>query len=492
MTPRKKEATDERLWRGLWPLGLAALLATSLLYIPSFAFTTTLGSPASFAVNLSFVGCAAMVLTGIAAAVVYDKKGRLGGRPLQIAGGAAYVLGSAGLVVAASLDSAPFALVAAVGILQGFGGFSLYLAWGLAYRKLGLRSNFLYIAASVGAAVLIGLALTQLLSQIGLAAFLILSAVAGGVPLSPAAAHDGPSKPDDEPDSKPASTLAALRDVGKAIHSPTYGLVILAFTDAVMGIDSLAQLNRPAEVAGFCMAAFIFLFLSAQRFDKPMLPFVYRVMLPAMVLLMFGARMLSDEGVLAHEVFDVLFFALYGSVTVLAFSHLVAILRAGELPAVPVVAFVYTSYGLAALAGMGLWELMSTWGVDPRVFMLITWIAYFAYLALSPAVQNWQRLVRDQQSGQEPLPQAPAIDWGLFGERYGLSQRESEIMGYLGRGHSSTFISQTLVISDNTVRTHTRHIYRKVGVTSRDELLKAVSDFGRESAAAASPEDGRA
>ena len=178
MTPRKKEATDERLWRGLWPLGLAALLATSLLYIPSFAFTTTLGSTASFAVNLSFVGCAAMVLTGIAATVVYDKKGRLGGRPLQIAGGAAYVLGSAGLVVAASLDSVPFALVAAVGILQGFGGFSLYLAWGLAYRKLGLRSNFLYIAASVGAAVLIGLALTQLLSQIGLAAFLILSAVA--------------------------------------------------------------------------------------------------------------------------------------------------------------------------------------------------------------------------------------------------------------------------------------------------------------------------
>ena len=85
--------------------------------------------------------------------------------------------------------------------------------------------------------------------------------------------------------------------------------------------------------------------------------------------------------------------------------------------------------------------------------------------------------MKDQQSDQAPLPRNLPVDWRLFAETHGLSQREQEIMEYLGRGHSSTFISQTLVISDNTVRTHTRHIYRKVGVTSRDELLKAVSDF---------------
>lgn len=56
-------------------------------------------------------------------------------------------------------------------------------------------------------------------------------------------------------------------------------------------------------------------------------------------------------------------------------------------------------------------------------------------------------------------------------ERYGLSNRESEILGFALRGRTSERIAQELVISKSTVDTHLRRIYAKCGVHSRQELL---------------------
>ena len=57
-----------------------------------------------------------------------------------------------------------------------------------------------------------------------------------------------------------------------------------------------------------------------------------------------------------------------------------------------------------------------------------------------------------------------------------LSPRETEILGYLGRGLGIVFVANTLVISESTVRTHVKSIYRKLGVSSREELLKLVDE----------------
>ena len=56
----------------------------------------------------------------------------------------------------------------------------------------------------------------------------------------------------------------------------------------------------------------------------------------------------------------------------------------------------------------------------------------------------------------------------------GLSPREREILGYLGRGHGIVFVANTLVISESTVRTHVKSIYRKLGVSSREDLLQLI------------------
>jgi DNA-binding NarL/FixJ family response regulator len=53
------------------------------------------------------------------------------------------------------------------------------------------------------------------------------------------------------------------------------------------------------------------------------------------------------------------------------------------------------------------------------------------------------------------------------GARHGLTQRESEILSYVVTGLSNRGIAARLVIGDETVKSHLRSIYRKLGVSDR-------------------------
>lgn len=53
------------------------------------------------------------------------------------------------------------------------------------------------------------------------------------------------------------------------------------------------------------------------------------------------------------------------------------------------------------------------------------------------------------------------------GARQGLTQRESEILSFVVTGLSNRGIANKLVIGDETVKSHLRSIYRKLGVSDR-------------------------
>ena len=57
---------------------------------------------------------------------------------------------------------------------------------------------------------------------------------------------------------------------------------------------------------------------------------------------------------------------------------------------------------------------------------------------------------------------------------FGLSDREEEILEFLVRGRSAKSIAAEKCISYNTVKTHMSHIYLKVDVHTREELIQAV------------------
>jgi|GEM_PF-4707561 len=62
----------------------------------------------------------------------------------------------------------------------------------------------------------------------------------------------------------------------------------------------------------------------------------------------------------------------------------------------------------------------------------------------------------------------------IVAERYGLSERESEILVYFAKGRNSAYIQEKLFLSKNTVNSHRKHIYTKLGVHSNQELIDLV------------------
>lgn len=56
-------------------------------------------------------------------------------------------------------------------------------------------------------------------------------------------------------------------------------------------------------------------------------------------------------------------------------------------------------------------------------------------------------------------------------EEFLLSEREREIMGLVGHGYTATAVAEKLVISPYTVNTHIQHIYRKLNIHKRSELI---------------------
>ncbi|NPD31176.1 helix-turn-helix transcriptional regulator [Eggerthellaceae bacterium zg-1084] len=75
---------------------------------------------------------------------------------------------------------------------------------------------------------------------------------------------------------------------------------------------------------------------------------------------------------------------------------------------------------------------------------------------------------------------------------YGLTAREGEVLLLLGQRRTARQIEQELMIANGTVKAHIRHIYRKMGIHSRDELLQVVGVCAAGDSPAGSSGEGRA
>ena len=70
------------------------------------------------------------------------------------------------------------------------------------------------------------------------------------------------------------------------------------------------------------------------------------------------------------------------------------------------------------------------------------------------------------------------ISFAKFASFYGLSARETEVLELFGVGRSTSFIAQQLCISENTAKSHVRHIYSKCGIHNKQELLDLLEEMG--------------
>nr|WP_253904614.1 LuxR C-terminal-related transcriptional regulator [Adlercreutzia sp. ZJ473] len=85
-----------------------------------------------------------------------------------------------------------------------------------------------------------------------------------------------------------------------------------------------------------------------------------------------------------------------------------------------------------------------------------------------------------------PAPSAPHDELGpdriaaqaqALREHYRLTAREAEIMELIARGNTVARIAEMLVVSENTVRTHSKRIYVKLDIHKKQELVDLIDTF---------------
>ncbi|MBQ9954990.1 MAG: LuxR family transcriptional regulator [Eggerthellaceae bacterium] len=85
---------------------------------------------------------------------------------------------------------------------------------------------------------------------------------------------------------------------------------------------------------------------------------------------------------------------------------------------------------------------------------------------------------RDIPSGEgvEAVRDMTSVRCHALKEQYALSIRELEVAELLVRGNTAPAIADKLVISEHTVKTHTKRIYAKLGIHKKQELLELVDN----------------
>lgn len=111
-------------------------------------------------------------------------------------------------------------------------------------------------------------------------------------------------------------------------------------------------------------------------------------------------------------------------------------------------------------------------------FALCGAVAYGSFLLAALFTSKTKQLLGEKT--KKYLADGDALLYEEIERTYGLTQRESEVLKLFVEGYTRTAICKALVLSESTVKTHLAHIYGKMEVHSRSELLDIVSNSRKE------------
>lgn len=287
---------------------------------------------------------------------------------------------------------------------------------------------------------------------------------------------------------------------------PLLGLAAYAFATNVVahGAHTVVQ----AAIFGGAAAALVALGVSVRWGRDPLLPWSYRVLVPAMaaIFVVLGA---CPAGTFPSDLSLAALYAFYLVLALIGCALFLAAVHSRELAADTVIGVPVAVAAAAALAGQ---LLSAVPRLDLAPWLTVLAALFVAVLLVFLGCTAWNELVTPRETAAEgekeaaaPLNDAttaptttsasdssaaPSEAAALAAEptrrdalearctavavEAGLSPREAEVLVYLARGFTPAYIAKTLVLSISTVRTHVRNIYRKLGVGKREELIHLI------------------
>lgn len=165
-------------------------------------------------------------------------------------------------------------------------------------------------------------------------------------------------------------------------------------------------------------------------------------------------------------------------VVMLLWTMLADVAHHAEAPAHVVFGLGWVSYSLPFACGMALGAQMQTMGWATGVVGVLAYLlTVAAVFALNEGVFSQRRIFADLDAAPVEQELYEGIDrkCAEAGEAFGLTAREQEVLQLICKGRSKSYIAETLFISENTVRSHAKHIYVKLGVHSKQEAIDLVT-----------------
>lgn len=125
--------------------------------------------------------------------------------------------------------------------------------------------------------------------------------------------------------------------------------------------------------------------------------------------------------------------------------------------------------GVAGILSSG--ETMTAYFSVMIVYVLVLFATYSIFKLIYARNESELRheMSRSREEHLETL-------YDGIAQRYGLSAREREVLEMLAQGYTRTYIKEQLVISDGTAKAHIAHVYQKLNIHKKDDLLQFIKD----------------
>jgi len=175
---------------------------------------------------------------------------------------------------------------------------------------------------------------------------------------------------------------------------------------------------------------------------------------------------------------------------VLMYYTLACIGRRNIAQAIPAFGWALFAGSFGTLMGTSFGYALNTLGgIDPThvdLAIAVVVLLFFAYNVIVLRAFSFEATVQ----GVEPIrevqaaPVEPGVEVDPIGRQcarvsaaFGLTEREADVMALLAHSRNVPFITDELVISRNTIKTHIKHIYQKLDVHSQQELIDMVETY---------------
>lgn len=362
------------------------------------------------------------------------------------------------------------------GLMTGAGTTLVLASWLRAFSTLDIRRALFHLALTCGTGTLAALGFATVAGIPYLVGFFILAA-AGAI--APSTAHqaiavseetaNNPKRPPVAAVISPFQTTAQL---GSIAGAPLLGLAFFGLTMSMRKFRIFDTYD--IELAAGIIAAILAAIICTLAIRRPFLSFCYQEFLPACALILMVCSTFP-VGSAVHTISAMLMYVVFAVVGLFALASLVAVVHAGEFSPALVLGVALGSYAIASFGGVVLGQILPEDSLGPTI--LVASSLYFAVLIMAAILSLSQSADGALRNGDGPNVGALIQQrCEKLAQEFSLSPREQEILGYLARGHNPTYVSRELVLSLSTVRTHIRNLYKKIGVSSQEELIALVDE----------------